>query len=814
MFFYSTYIIYQICINHIDAVNEEVFALNIACGAGNLRDVKYLVEERNVNPNTYGDEYKMYPLHCASFCGHLHIVRYLVEERNCNIDCREESGGTPLHSAAAWGKVDIMKYLITEKHCDPMCTDKDGWTPLHKACAEGKLDVIKYLLEDKKVDSSRRNKDGATPLHLAVLYGYLDVIKYLIEEQKCDKECKDNYGQTPLSIAVVKGRLNIIKYLIEEMDCNPTHNCESGMTLLHLACHSGEVDTVRYIAALCEIDPSCQDMTGSTPLHVAVRCGTLEVVKYLIEEMKCNAECRQKYLGYTPLSIAINKGKLDVVEYLIGKCDCDPMCSDIFGLTPLHLACSSDRLDIVKYMIENGKVNLSYEAAVDGITPLHVATQLDVVKYLVEEKHCNVEHRTKKQKTLLHFAAEKGKLDIVQYLIQEKSCKPTCEDKNGDTILHLAGSPDVAVYLIEELKFDPSCPNKLNSTPLHNATARGCLPVVKLLVEKYNCDISVKNSEGLTAAQLAIKHKEFPTFGYLSDMRKKVAQIKPYIKTVKQTGQVLGSGTYGKVIELLTSGGVIVAGKIFRLSATAQMEVASKVEEEMVTMMQLSHPNVVKCKGLALLPDQSPLPVLLMERLMTSLHAYLLDPVNSNLPVEKKMSFLLDTARGLDYLHSHTPPIIHRDLTAKNVLLDSQLRAKITDFGNSRILDLDPNATPGTMTSLPGTLDYMPPEAMGGGVTYDPSLDVFSLGHLALFTVIQTHVRPLLPSTYTNSEEKLVARSEVERRMQFVEKAEKIPGSHSLLKVVQQCLQNKPSKRPATGKLVEMLQKIMETAGE
>ena len=404
----------------------------------------------------------------------------------------------------------------------------------------------------------------------------------------------------------------------------------------------------------------------------------------------------------------------------------------------------------------------------------------------------------------------------MQYLIEERGCKPTCEDINGDTILHLAGSADVAKYLIEESKLDPSCCNKINSTPLHNAASRGCLPVVKLLVEEYNCDISVKNNNGKTPALLAME-KDFPTYFYLSDMKKKVTQIKPYIKTVKQTGQVLGSGTYGKVIELLTSGGVVVAGKIFRLSTTVQLkEVASKVEKEIITMMQLSHLNVVKCKGLALLPDQSPLPVLLMERLMTSLHAYLLDPVNSNLPLESKVSFLLDTARGLEYLHSRTPhAIIHRDLNAKNVLLDSQLRAKITDFGNSRILDLDPNATPGTMTSLPGTLDYMPPEAMGGGVTYDPSLDVFSFGHLALFTLIQTHVQPLHPPTYTNSEKKLlVARSEVERRMVFVEKAEKIPGSQSLLAVVQQCLENEPSERPATGKLVEMLQEIVAAAGE
>ena len=233
-------------------------------------------------------------------------------------------------------------------------------------------------------------------------------------------------------------------------------------------------------------------------------------------------------------------------------------------------------------------------------------------------------------------------------------------------------------------------------------------------------------------------------------------QLKHCTKKAKPNGIVLGTGAYGSVIEL-TSGGKTLAGKVFKTIATAQLhKLAVKVCGEVITMLQLSHSNIVQCEGVALLPDQSPLPVLLMEQLMTSLHAYILDPDNPNLPVERKLSFLLDTARGLDYLHSYKPAIIHRDLTATNVLLTSQLRAKITDFGNSRFMDLDPNTTPTTFTAIPGTLEYMPPEAQG--VTpqavkkeFYPSLDVFSFGHLSLFTVTQTQVT-LLPPTYMDPE--------------------------------------------------------------
>ena len=293
-----------------------------------------------------------------------------------------------------------------------------------------------------------------------------------------------------------------------------------------------------------------------------------------------------------------------------------------------------------------------------------------------------------------------------------------------------------------------------------------------------------------------------------------VDQLKQFSTKAKQTGVVLGSGRYGTVIEL-TSAGETVAGKVFNTTSAAQQleAVAFKVCGEIITIQQLSHPNIVQCKGVSLLVNY-PLPVLLMERLMTSLHAYLLHQDNSNIPVERKVSFLLDIARGLEYLHSRKPAIIHRDLTATNVLLTSQLTAKIADFGNSRIMDLDPNATPQTLTVI-GTLDYMPPEAMGGGVMYDPSLDVFSFGHLSLFTLIQSPVRPLLPPTYTDSTTgKLTARTEVKRRKEFVESAEQLLSkSHSLLNLIKQCLHNMPTQRPRTRELVTELSE-MKTPGE
>ena len=185
--------------------------------------------------------------------------------------------------------------------------------------------------------------------------------------------------------------------------------------------------------------------------------------------------------------------------------------------------------------------------------------------------------------------------------------------------------------------------------------------------------------------------------------------------------------------------GLICAGKkihdVLIDAANVGVEnVAGKYVQECQLMSDLRHPNITLFLGVCFLPDCQ-LPVLLMERLDGNLDD-LIETV-PNIPLALKRSILEDVSRGLLYLHKHTPQIIHRDLTAKNVLLTSYFVAKITDLGNSRIVNLQPGQLARTLSRLPGTLVYMPPEALSSSSRYGPSLDIFSFGHLALFTLTQ-----------------------------------------------------------------------------
>ena len=162
--------------------------------------------------------------------------------------------------------------------------------------------------------------------------------------------------------------------------------------------------------------------------------------------------------------------------------------------------------------------------------------------------------------------------------------------------------------------------------------------------------------------------------------------------------------------------------------------VVRKYLQECQLMSSLRHPNITQFLGLCFLPGAQ-LPLLVMERLELSIDG-LLENV-PGLPLSLKRSILEDVASGLLYLHDRPSPVIHRDLTANNVLLTSSLVAKITDMGNSRIIDMKPGQMARTLTNLPGALVYMPPEALDDRSRYGPSLDIFSFGHLALFTIIQ-----------------------------------------------------------------------------
>lgn len=72
----------------------------------------------------------------------------------------------------------------------------------------------------------------------------------------------------------------------------------------------------------------------------------------------------------------------------------------------------------------------------------------------------------------------------------------------------------------------------------------------------------------------------------------------------------------------------------------------------------------------------------------------------------KRVTLVKDVAQALSYLHHDcSPPIIHRDITSNNILLDTAFKAYVSDFGTSRILKPDSS----NWSELAGTYGYIAP---------------------------------------------------------------------------------------------------------
>ena len=168
-------------------------------------------------------------------------------------------------------------------------------------------------------------------------------------------------------------------------------------------------------------------------------------------------------------------------------------------------------------------------------------------------------------------------------------------------------------------------------------------------------------------------------------------------------------------------------------------EMVLKFLKECQLMAKLHHQNITQFVGVWF-PEGASIPAIVMERLQMSLDNLLVGV--ADIEMSLKLSVLADVSMGLHYLHTHSPPVLHRDLTARNVLLTDCLVAKITDLGNSRILGVvskckSSGSCDARMTRAPGTLVYMAPEATSEVCCYGPALDIFSFGHLALYTITQ-----------------------------------------------------------------------------
>ncbi|EJU01777.1 kinase-like protein [Dacryopinax primogenitus] len=191
----------------------------------------------------------------------------------------------------------------------------------------------------------------------------------------------------------------------------------------------------------------------------------------------------------------------------------------------------------------------------------------------------------------------------------------------------------------------------------------------------------------------------------------------PY-EDLKGDWHKLGSGSFGNVYKGTYLGTDVAIKEVL---PSTDYDVRKYFEREWKLMREARHPNVVLFLGLSYAPDGR---VFIISEFIENgnLRQYIFAK-SKPFPWRLRLSFCIDIARALAYLHARK--CVHRDIKGENLLLTSNGRLKITDFGFARITPRSPEEA--KRLTYCGTDAYMSPEILMGD-PFDLPTDVFSLG--------------------------------------------------------------------------------------
>ncbi|CAJ2653699.1 unnamed protein product [Trifolium pratense] len=189
----------------------------------------------------------------------------------------------------------------------------------------------------------------------------------------------------------------------------------------------------------------------------------------------------------------------------------------------------------------------------------------------------------------------------------------------------------------------------------------------------------------------------------------------------------IGEGGFGEVFYAELRGQIAAVKKM-------KMKASKEFYAELKVLTRVHHLNLVRLIGYCV----EGFLFLVYEYIDNgNLSQNLRDLEREPLPWSTRMQIALDSARGLEYIHEHTVRVyIHRDIKSENILLDKNFRAKVADFGLSKLADVE-NSTSSAIVAE-GTFGYMPPEYAHGGIALSTKIDVYAFG-VVLYELISAN---------------------------------------------------------------------------
>ncbi|XP_059289420.1 uncharacterized protein LOC132042927 isoform X1 [Lycium ferocissimum] len=255
-------------------------------------------------------------------------------------------------------------------------------------------------------------------------------------------------------------------------------------------------------------------------------------------------------------------------------------------------------------------------------------------------------------------------------------------------------------------------------------------------------------------------------------------------------GEQIGEGSCGTVYHGLWYGSD-VAVKVFSKQEYSE-EVIYSFKQEIALMKRLRHPNILLFMGAVTSPQRL---CIVTEFLPRGSLFRLLQKNSSKLEWRRRIHMALDVARGMNYLHHLSPPIVHRDLKSSNLLVDKNWTVKVGDFGLSRLKHETYLAT----KTGKGTPQWMAPEVLRNELS-DEKSDIYSFG-----VILWELATEKIPWDNLNTMQVIGAVGFMNQRLDIPKDVHP-----QLASIIESCWHSEPQCRPSFQELVEKLKDLLK----
>lgn len=185
------------------------------------------------------------------------------------------------------------------------------------------------------------------------------------------------------------------------------------------------------------------------------------------------------------------------------------------------------------------------------------------------------------------------------------------------------------------------------------------------------------------------------------------------VDNFKVTGEVYGSGLYGRVIGVMVNGKKYIAKEYNKVNA---------YKVNCGFHSSLKHRNIIRFIG----THYEPTLVVILEQMEMNFNKVMSFP---NLSYAIKIGILHDISEGMAYLHGLDPPVVHTDISPRHVLFTKSLCAKISAFNFARVMDGSTNFLEKPYMSPIQQL-FCAPEST---TSVTPKCDVYSFGMMCVY---------------------------------------------------------------------------------